>query len=133
MLKIILRYLLPLIGLASCSSNGSSSAPPTSYDPGEVSTITGTEYNSEDGFEVTEYLGQPEGPNLVYIEGGRTVLGSYEEDLMHNGGGLERTVTVASFYMDETEIANLHWLEYLFYLEKDSSDEDRLEAALPET
>ena len=31
---------------------------------------------------------------------------------------IERTVSVASFYMDETEIANIHRLEYLFYLPK---------------
>ena len=133
MIKSIIRYLLLLIGLASCAGGGGSNEPPTSYDPGEVSTITGTEYNSDDGFEVTEYLGQPEGPNLVYIEGGRTVLGSYEEDLLHDGNSLERTVTIASFYMAETEIANLHWLEYLYYLQKDSADEDRFEAALPDT
>lgn len=133
LIKSIVRYLFILFGLASCASNGGSNEPPTSYDPGDVSTITGTEYNSEDGFEVSDYKGQPEGPNLVYIEGGRTVLGSYEEDLMHDGNSLERTVTIASFYMDETEIANLHWLEYLYYLQKDSADEDRYEAALPDT
>ena len=26
---------------------------------------------------------------------------------------MERTVTIASFFMDETEVANIHWLEYL--------------------
>ena len=126
MINSFLRYLFILLGLASCASNGGSSEPPTSYDPGDVSTITGTEYNSEGGFEVSDYKGQPEGPNLVYIEGGRTVLGSYEENLMHDGNSLERTVTIASFYMDETEVANIHWLEYLYYLKKDSADEDSL-------
>jgi len=68
----------------------------------------------------------------VYIEGGRTVLGSFEEDLLKNGDNVERTVTVASFYMDETEVANIHWLEYLFYVKRDSS-QDFYESALPDT
>src|SRR6185436_13054876 len=28
-----------------------------------------------------------------------------------------------STYMDETEIANIHWVEYLYYLAKDSSND----------
>ena len=116
--------------LLSC---GGSNSTPTSYDPGDVSTVTGTAYNQQEGFEVTDYLGQPEGPNLVYIEGGRTILGAREENLFHDGNNLERTVTVTSFYMDETEIANIHWLEYLYYINRDSIDEDLYFSALPDT
>ncbi len=105
---------------------------PTSVGPGKSSTTTGLDYNDEGGFEVKDYKGQPEGPNLVYIEGGRTVLGSSEEDLLNRHDNLERTVTVASFYMDETEIANIHWLEYLFYVQRDSS-EAAYKKALPDT
>ena len=115
--------------LASC---GGGTGNPTSMDPGEQSTATGLAYNEEDGFQVNQYFGQPEGPNLVFIEGGRTVLGSYEEDLLKRQDNLERTVTVASFYMDETEIANVHWLEYLFYIRRDSSEEF-WQSALPDT
>ena len=45
---------------------------------------------------------------------------------------VERTVTVATFYMDETEIANVHWLEYLHYIKRDSSQET-YQAAVPDT
>jgi gliding motility-associated lipoprotein GldJ len=45
---------------------------------------------------------------------------------------VERTVTVASFYMDETEVANIHWLEYLHDLKRDSLPEV-YQAALPDT
>jgi gliding motility-associated lipoprotein GldJ len=45
---------------------------------------------------------------------------------------VERTVSVASFFMDESEIANIHWLEYMHYLAKDSSQEAYQEA-LPDT
>lgn len=105
---------------------------PTSVKPGKFSTTTGMEYNEDGGFEVASYKGQPEGPNLVFIEGGRHVLGSFEEDVMHTRDNLERTVTVASFYMDETEIANIHWLEYLFYVKLDSSEEF-YNSAVPDT
>jgi formylglycine-generating enzyme len=51
---------------------------------------------------------------------------------MNSRDNLERTVTVASFYMDETEVANIHWLEYLYYVKLDSSREF-YESALPDT
>src|SRR6478752_10229139 len=113
--------------LSACSKGN-----PTSTSPGSQSTVTGMAYNEENGFQVSDFAGQPEGPNLVYIEGGRTVLGSFEEDILKSGDNVERTVTVASFYMDETEIANIHWLEYLFYIQRDSSQEF-YESALPDT
>ncbi|MEJ2004364.1 MAG: gliding motility lipoprotein GldJ [Cyclobacteriaceae bacterium] len=109
--------------------------PPTSVHPGAVSTATGLAYNDEDnnGFMVNPYNGQPEGPNLVFIEGGRTVVGSYEEDVINRRDNIERTVSVASFYMDETEIANIHWLEYLHYLNVSDSSREVYLAALPDT
>ncbi len=105
---------------------------PTSVNPGSESTTTGLAYNEDGGFEVNEFKGQPAGPNLRFIEGGRTTMGSFEEDLLTSRDNLERTVTVASFYMDETEVANIHWLEYLFYIKIDSSQE-YYESALPDT
>jgi formylglycine-generating enzyme len=111
---------------------GCGSSTPTSSSPGSLSSATGMEYNEEGGFQVNDYAGQPEGPNLVFIEGGRTVLGSFEEDLMNRHDNVERAVTVASFYMDETEIANIHWLEYLYYIRLDSSREF-YESSLPDT
>lgn len=113
--------------LSACSQSH-----PTSAVPGELSTATGLAYNEEDGFQVRDFSGQPLGPNLSFIEGGRTVLGSFEEDIFKSRDNLERTVTVASFYMDETEVANIHWLEYLYYVRLDSSREF-YESALPDT
>lgn len=93
---------------------------PTSTNPGQYSSATGLEFNEEGGFTVNDFNGQPEGPNLIFIEGGRTVLGSFEEDVINAHNNLERAVTVASFYMDETEVANIHWLEYEYYIKQDS-------------
>src|SRR5690606_7968928 len=105
---------------------------PTSENPGSVSTTTGLAYNEDEGFQVNQFRGQPEGPNLVFIQGGRTTLGSSEQDLLSSHDNLERTVTVASFYMDETEVANIHLLEYLFYVNRDSSSE-LYRSGLPDT
>ena len=120
--------------LASCSLFGGGGGKPTATNPGQMSTATGLAYNDEDagGFTVTEFEGQPDAPNTVFIEGGRAVMGSFEEDVMSYRDNIERTVSVASFYMDETEIANIHWLEYMHYLAKDSSQET-FQAALPDT
>ena len=119
-----------LCGIAILTSCGGSK--PDAVNPGMASTATGLEFNEDGGFQVTDFNGQPAGPNLVFIQGGRTTLGSYEEDILNSRDNLERTVTVASFYMDETEVANIHWLEYLYYVQLDSSREF-YESALPDT
>lgn len=38
-----------------------------------------------------------------------------------------------SLWIDKTEIANIHWLEYLYYLEKDSAKEVLMKALPDET
>jgi sulfatase modifying factor 1 len=134
LLNGIALFALTAFCMSSCSLlSGGGGGRPTSVSPGEYSSATGIEYNDEDGgFQVNDFRGQPEGPNLRFIEGGRTVLGSFEEDIMHSNDNLERAVTVSSFYMDETEVANIHWLEYLHYVRQDSSREF-YESALPDT
>lgn len=120
------------IGMTSCGSMGGGGHA-TSHNPGDASTATGLAFNEEEsGFQVNDFRGQPDGPNLRFIEGGRTILGSFEEDVANQSDNHERTVTVASFYMDETEVANIHWLEYLHYVRLDSSREF-YESALPDT
>lgn len=110
---------------------------PTSVNPGSKSTTTGLEYGQsegDEGFVVNEYKGQPPAPGMIYIEGGRTVLGSSEEDVMYARDNIERTVTIQSFFMDETEIANIHWLEYMHYLKTDSAQDPGIwERARPDT
>jgi len=120
--------------ISSCSLLGNKGAKPTNTNPGQMSTATGLAYNEEDGggFQVSPFEGQPDAPNTVFIEGGRAIMGSFEEDVLSHRDNIERTVSVASFYMDETEIANIHWLEYMHYLAKDSSQEV-YSRALPDT
>src|ERR1041384_8717470 len=129
-MKYFFRVLVFVAGgsvaLSSCSLFGGKGGKPTAQNPGQVSSATGLAYNDEDqgGFMVNPYEGQPDAPNMVFIEGGRAVMGSFEEDVMSYRDNLERTVSVASFYMDETEIANIHWLEYLYHLTTDSTKVD---------
>ncbi|MBF9223912.1 SUMF1/EgtB/PvdO family nonheme iron enzyme [Hymenobacter ruricola] len=120
--------VLGLVVLASCGKKG----PPTAQKPGKYSSTTGIEYNTEKGMAVANFKKIPEGPGLVFIEGGRTVLGSQEEDVTQTHDNIERTVTIASFYMDEAEVANIHWLEYLHFIRADSAEEF-YRSALPDT
>ena len=120
--------MVGLLALASCGKGG----PPTATQPGKYSSTTGIEYNTEKGMTVANFKKVPEGPGLVFIEGGRTVLGSQEEDITRTHDNIERTVTIASFYMDEAEVANIHWLEYLHFVRQDSAEEV-YRAALPDT
>src|SRR5688572_3613497 len=88
-----------VFGLASCSK--------------EQSSTTGWNYNDPDygGFEVAPYEGQQNGPGLVFVEGGTFLMGQTEQDIAYDYNNIPRRVTVSSFYMDETEISNLHYLE----------------------
>lgn len=90
----------------------------SSCDSGERSSTTGWKYNDErnGGFEVVPYTEQETGPGLVLIEGGTFVMGRTEQDVVQDWDNMPRRATVASFYMDETEVANVHWLEYLYWL-----------------
>jgi formylglycine-generating enzyme len=120
-----------LAGLAIVSS--CKSKKPSSVKIGKGSTATGIAYNKKGGFQVDKnFKGQPTGPNLVFIEGGRFTMGALEEDVINSRDNLERTVSVQSFYMDESEIGNVHYLEYLNAIQKDSSQEF-YESALPDT
>jgi gliding motility-associated lipoprotein GldJ len=138
-----LKFVLGLCGIAvlmtSCPSGigsklgGSLGGKPSSINIGSSSSVTGLAYNQKAGFQVDKkFTGQLIGPNLVFIEGGRFTMGSIEEDVMGTHDNIERTVSVQSFYMDETEIANVHYLEYLYSVQKDSTL-DFYEAALPDT
>src|SRR3954470_847386 len=84
----------------------------------ERSPVTGWNYNDEKngGFEVVPYEEQETGPGLVLIEGGTFTMGRTEQDVRYEWDNIPRRVTISSFYMDETEVANVHYLEYLYWL-----------------
>lgn len=99
--------ILTTIGVVSLSSCKKSS-----------SSTTGWEYNNSDwgGFEDRKFMGQETGPGLVFIPGGTFVMGNTEQDVMFEHQTFPRRITVSSFYMDETEVRNLDYREYLYWL-----------------
>lgn len=102
----------------------------------EKSSITGWKYNDAKwgGFETHDYAGQETGPGLVLVHGGTFTMGSSEQDIEYERNNIERKVTVASFYMDESEISNLHYLEYLYWLGRVFVDYPEVyNEALPDT
>ncbi|TAE19378.1 MAG: gliding motility lipoprotein GldJ [Bacteroidetes bacterium] len=121
-LKRVSLFLLCATLLQSCFLFKKKGGNPTSTNPGEASMVTGIKYNDEDNaaisFQVKEYEGQPDAPNMIFIEGGRFVMGSSEEDILSTRDNVERTASIQSFFMDQTEIANIHWLEYMAFYEK---------------
>lgn len=102
-----------------------------------VSDKTGWAYNDSrlGGYEVVNYEGQQTGPGLVPVEGGRFTMGQTEDDVTFERNNVPRTVTVSSFYMDETEVANVHYREYVYWLQRSYGADypDRIAKALPDT
>ena len=84
------------------------------------SSSTGWNYNDpkNGGFEVSPVDEQETGPNLVLIEGGTFAMGRIEDDLNYDFDNIPRRVTVSSFYMDETEVSNVDYQEYLYWLNR---------------
>lgn len=82
------------------------------------SATTGWAYNDprNGGIEYTKVKHTKAGPGLIFIPGGTFVMGRTQEDVMGENNNIQRRVTVASFYMDETEVRNIDWLEYLNWL-----------------
>lgn len=86
----------------------------------EFSPTTGWNYNDpkNGGFQVVPYEEQETGPGLVLIEGGTFVMGRTQQDVMYDWNNQPRRVTVPSFYMDQTEVRNVDYLEYLYWLNR---------------
>jgi len=103
---------------------------------GDESTTTGWSYNDPDwgGFEVVQDYEQETGPGLVFIEGGSFTMGRVEQDVMFDWNNSPRRVTLTSFYMDETEVRNVDYLEYLYWVNRVFVEmPEVLEGALPDT
>jgi gliding motility-associated lipoprotein GldJ len=103
----------------------------------EASNTTGWYYNDPrfGGFQNHPGYEQETGPGLIFIEGGTFAMGRTEQDVMFEWNNSPRRVTVSSFYMDETEIRNIDYREYLFWLRKVYATDFRYiyRRALPDT
>jgi formylglycine-generating enzyme len=127
-LKIQSIFFLAMLVIAGCGSQGDGL--------GSASPTTGWNYNDPEngGFEVVTNYEQEPGPGLVYIEGGTFTMGRTQEDLMYSWDHEPRRVTVSSFYMDQTEIRNVDYREYLNWLQRVFIDQPEVyRNALPDT
>lgn len=100
------------------------------------SSLTGWKYNDAKwgGFEKHKFKEQETGPGLVFVEGGTFIMGGNEQDLTYDRNNFKRRTSISSFYMDETEVSNLHYLEYLHWVLRVYSDNPIIhEKALPDT
>ena len=107
-----LRLLLALvvaIGFTSCSKNSGTKG---------GSRATGWKINDKNGgFQYnTKFKQQETPPGMVPVEGGTFTMGKVQDDPMHDWNNTPSQQHVQSFFMDETEVTNLMYTEYLFWL-----------------
>ena len=70
------------------------------------------------GFQYnTDFEEQETGPGLVFIEGGTFTKGQVQDDVLHDWNNSPSQQHVMSFYIDETEVTNIMYMEYLDWLE----------------
>lgn len=105
-IMLVIALSLSTISCKKSSSNKNSSR------------ATGWKINAkEGGFQYnTEFKEQETAPGLVFIEGGTFTKGKVQDDVMHDWNNTPNQQHVQSFYMDETEVTNVMYLEYLDWI-----------------
>jgi gliding motility-associated lipoprotein GldJ len=104
-LRLMLTTML-IVSFASCSKKSSSS-----------NTSRATGWNAT-GVKASAKKNQEAGPGLVFVEGGTFTMGKVQDDVMHDWNNTPTQQHVQSFYMDETEVTNAMYLEYLEWTKK---------------
>jgi sulfatase modifying factor 1 len=104
----------------------------------EASAVTGWNYNDKKmgGFNVTKPKDIKTAPGLVFVQGGTFTMGATQEDVMNDWNNIPKRVTVNSFFIDRTEVANVHYREYIYWLENVFNSEEYkfvLDKARPDT
>ena len=109
--------LVLLLGFSSCSKQSSSKG---------GSSATGWKVNDKKGgFQYnTKFSKQATAPGLIMVEGGTFTMGKVQDDVMRDWNNTANQQHVASFYMDETEVTNLMYMEYLDWTKRVFSPED---------
>ncbi len=107
-IRLVLAITL-VSGFASCSKSSNSS---------NKSRATGSTLNDpKGGFRTnTKFQKQAAGPGLVLVEGGTFTMGKVQDDVMHDWNNSASQQHVQSFYMDETEVTNEMYAEYLYWV-----------------
>jgi formylglycine-generating enzyme len=70
--------------------------------------LTGVE-NRPDGFYADP-------PGMVFIPMGSFVMGPSDQDIAYSQSAVNRTISVPAFYMDETEITNNQYRQFVFWV-----------------
>ncbi len=122
----LMTSMILIVGLASCSKKTSSK---------NASKATGWNVDSK---KAGANKKQQAGPGLVFVEGGTFTMGKVQDDVMHDWNNTPTQQHVQSFYMDETEVTNFMYLEYLDWLKKvypptDENYKNIYEGASPDT
>ncbi|SHL19358.1 gliding motility lipoprotein GldJ [Flavobacterium xanthum] len=102
-LQLLLSIVL-IVGFSSCSKKSNSK---------NTSRATGWNMDSRKGSSKKK---QEAGPGLVFVEGGTFTMGKVQDDVMHDWNNSPTQQHVQSFYMDETEVTNSMYLDYLDWL-----------------
>ena len=109
MKKLVLLMLVSIF-LYSCGSN----------DKGQLVGVKGKAWHPEKPFGMT------------LVPGGAFIMGKSDDDLANVQDAPTKTVTVRSFYMDETEITNSEYRQYVYWV-RDSIVRTRLAILADET
>ena len=127
----VLFSLIVLFGFTSCSKKSSSK---------NTSSATGWKINDPSGgFQYNNnFTKQETAPGLVLVEGGTFTMGKVQDDVMHDWNNTPNQQHVQSFYMDETEVTNLSYMEYLDWTKRvfpptDEKYKNIDDGALPDT
>ncbi|RZJ65546.1 MAG: gliding motility lipoprotein GldJ [Flavobacterium sp.] len=109
-IRLLLASVI-VFGFASCSKSSSSK---------NTSSATGWKINDKKGgFQYnSKFKKQATAPGLVMVEGGTFTMGKVQDDIMHDWNNSPNQQHVQSFYMDETEVTNLMYMEYLDWLKR---------------
>ena len=102
-IQLLLSIML-VVGFSSCSKKSSSK-----------NTSRATGWNM-DRKKSSGNKKQVAGPGLVFVEGGTFTMGRVQDDVMHDWNNTPTQQHVQSFYMDETEVTNSMYLDYLDWL-----------------
>lgn len=129
-LKLILA-LSVAIGFTSCSKSSGTKG---------GSKATGWKINDkEGGFQYNSKFKQQETPpGMIPVEGGTFTMGKVQDDPMHDWNNTPNQQHVQSFFMDETEVTNIMYTEYLFWLKtvfppEDENYKNIYTGAIPDT
>ena len=109
--SLVFTFLIASTLLMSCNNS-------RNYD--NVSRATGIDITGRRGGPdfTTKFVEETPGPGLIPINGGSFTMGQVREDVMHDWNNTPTQQHVQSFYMDETEVTNNMYLQYLYYIKK---------------